>query len=493
VLIVFSTIFIAYTIVVIIVFILFYFRRNLQPLKSRSPQWIVFSTIFAYAMVAHTCFAEIFSPRFYFDDAYPCTLFIYWSYFCTPPVLYGYYVRCWKLYLIFNINLEKVRLIGTNFPEFAKRNMLEDKYVLKFLWIPFSISLFIGLMIHGLDYHFDGSQPCPKVTLVTVLYGILMLMIFALLAIVYKLRKVDDGYSIKKELQLNSLSWTILGSLFFIFYAIFRKQVEVVLNNSLPSLVLILLLVISTCISCIWPLYLTYSRYWNVSYRIRNQSQSIVDLNTSLKRTIEDTIGRKFFLEFLVSEFCAENLLFWMAAFRFKNLETGDENIDVTTFTRATDIETLEQLISVNPTSTKSEDDSSFPPDTISFFVPKTAEGVTDAVVALTQVSHSDYEIGEVNADKIKEIADIIYTYYIKVGAPLEVNLSDTVRVEMKKRMDNKEYSLTMFEEAEKAVYKDMSRNSFPRFLLSERFKEYEKKNEQETNKEIRLLAARLI
>jgi len=59
--------------------------------------------------------------------------------------------------------------------------------------------------------------------------------------------------------------------------------------------------------------------------------------------------------------------------------------------------------------------------------------------------------------------------------------------------MDNKEYSLVMFEEAEKAVYKDMSRNSFPRFLLSDRFKEYEKENEQETHKEIRLLAARLI
>jgi len=489
---VFSTIFVIYSIVVIIVLILFYFRRNLQPLKSRSPQWIVFSTVFAYAIVGHTCFAEIFSPRFYSTNAYPCTLFIYFSYFCTPPILYGYYVRCWKLHLIFNINMEKAHLIGTSFPEFAKRNMLEDKYVLKFLWIPFSISLFIGLMIDGLGYHF-GRDECPKVTSVTVLYGILMLMILALLFVVYKLRKVDDGYSIKKELQINSLTWTILGSIFFISYSIFRTQVEVVLNNSLPALVLVLLLVISTCVSCIWPLYLTYSRYWNVSYRIRNQSQSIVDLNTSLKRTIEDTIGRKYFLEFLVSEFCAENLLFWMAAFRFKNLKTGDENIDVAAFTRATDVETLEQLININPMSTRSEEDGNFSRESASFFAPKTAEGVSDAVVALTQVSHSDYKIGEVNDDKIKEIADIIYTYYIKVEAPLEVNLSDTVRVEMKKRMDNKEYSLVMFEEAEKAVYKDMSRNSFPRFLLSDRFKEYEKENEQETHKEIRLLAARLI
>jgi len=98
----------------------------------------------------------------------------------------------------------------------------------------------------------------------------------------------------------------------------------------------------------------------------------------------------------------------------------------------------------------------------------------------------------QLSPEKI-EVAKNIYNVYIMSGAPLEVNLSDKVRDNINNRIQKNEYSLLMYQEAEKAVFHDLVTDAFPRFLLSEYFKKYKQQSLVETGTEMALIIANLV
>jgi len=100
--------------------------------------------------------------------------------------------------------------------------------------------------------------------------------------------------------------------------------------------------------------------------------------------------------------------------------------------------------------------------------------------------------VKQLSNEKI-EVAKNIYNVYITSGGPLEVNLSDKVRDNINNRIQKNEYSILMYQEAEKAVFHDLVTDAFPRFLLSEYYKKYKQQSLVETGKEMGLIIANLV
>jgi len=118
-------------------------------------------------------------------------------------------------------------------------------------------------------------------------------------------------------------------------------------------------------------------------------------------------------------------------------------------------------------------------------------EITTGATSEITTGATSE-NVVQLSPEKI-EVAKNIYNVYIMSGAPLEVNLSDKVRDNINNRIQKNEYSLLMYQEAEKAVFHDLVTDAFPRFLLSEYFKKYKQQSLVETGTEMALIIANLV
>jgi len=194
-------------------------------------------------------------------------------------------------------------------------------------------------------------------------------------------------------------------------------------------------------------------------------------------------------------EFCVENLLFWQAAYKYRNapsttsLRLKRERTKSKIFKKDKSSDEVTKLASLSesnkeiklaPLSTKSDTDDS--PSTVNSTttlnkIPSISK--MPSLPQLTDVSSmtsSDDSPKLIPADKKAEAFDI-YEKFIKVGAVLEVNISDPIRKEVMRNIQSGEFDLRVFQEVEKYIYYELSADSFGRFKKSYLYTKYERES----------------
>ncbi|CAF0794481.1 unnamed protein product [Rotaria sordida] len=78
-------------------------------------------------------------------------------------------------------------------------------------------------------------------------------------------------------------------------------------------------------------------------------------------------------------------------------------------------------------------------------------------------------EIRNCPLSQIKQKADYVYQEHLAPNAPQEVNINDTIRTKIIKQLDNPNRDI--FIEAEKHIIELMKKNSYPRFIHSEHYR----------------------
>ncbi|CAF1348894.1 unnamed protein product [Rotaria magnacalcarata] len=78
-------------------------------------------------------------------------------------------------------------------------------------------------------------------------------------------------------------------------------------------------------------------------------------------------------------------------------------------------------------------------------------------------------EIRNCPLSQMKQKAEVIYREHLAPNAPQEVNINDTIRTKIIKQLENP--SREMFFEAEKHIIELMKKNSYPRFVQSEQYR----------------------
>lgn len=87
------------------------------------------------------------------------------------------------------------------------------------------------------------------------------------------------------------------------------------------------------------------------------------------------------------------------------------------------------------------------------------------------------------DAEEVKETADQIFTTYVTVGAPFEINIPNDIRNVVGTNVQKNPIPLDAFFEAEKAVYNSMEKESFPRFQKNKLYQNWKNANPDQAKK----------
>lgn len=87
------------------------------------------------------------------------------------------------------------------------------------------------------------------------------------------------------------------------------------------------------------------------------------------------------------------------------------------------------------------------------------------------------------DADEIKETADQIFTTYVTVGAPFEINIPNDIRNIVGSNVQKAPIPVDSFFESEKAVYTSMEKESFPRFQKNKLYQNWKNANPDSAKK----------
>jgi hypothetical protein len=397
--------------------VLFWQRREIQPIKARSPGLVVLSDIILLLWVILLCIQRI--ER----DQYPCLLNV-WSGFIGLVVLFNTYIwRCWVLYFTFGITQERLDGVSKQNSLFVKnRYFISAPFAFKFmgsltviLVLPCGILTSTSQVLPG-----QSGEGCNLEWGLSVLAVYVGVYVCIFLWFAFKLRQVVDGFKIKEEMKLSGTIAVIV----FIPWVIFNQSAKTINRETFPFSTLFLLLGVSSAFagSTLWPLYRTYQPLEEI-----HSLQIPEDVNT-LHGVLSTAEGVKSFRKYLTTEFSVENILFYseVEEYRAKKKEQ--------------------------------------------------AEGkVTEEVL-----------LGE---------AQRIYAKYIINDAPFQVNLPDQIMKELEDGLKelfsgngqvvervhhghgddlpNQKEMPTIFDAAQRNIYKLMSTDSFPRYQRSDEYREY--------------------
>lgn len=336
---------------------MFWRRREIQPIKARSPYLVLVCDIVLVVFVLVLCLQRIFV------DDYPCLLNVWAAFIGTLVLCNTYLLRCWHLYFTYRVTQEKLKaskVIRTessrdlfrsgptsdSSESFAKgdnhdsdsandksQGSLADpssfskyqKYtrvssLVKILGVVTLFLLIPCVIITNVKEELKNSSGdnCDKrvADIVLGVYAGIYILCFA--AFAFNLRQVVDAFMIKEELRFTALVGVLAVLPWFLFNNAFR-DVNV---NVFPfsTLVLVLAVTFAMGASTFYPLY-----------RSVYSPPPLDDLNVpadmaTLRGLISDPDGFESFKEFLSKEFSVENILFWKEVEDFRQKKAQSSN-----------------------------------------------------------------------------------------------------------------------------------------------------------------------
>jgi len=301
----------------------FWKRKDIQPIKARSPGLVVINDVILILYVALLCFQRIFA------DDYPCLLTLWSGHVGTILLLNVYLCRCWTLYYTFHLTQERVLAAKdatrTKRPSFFMRN----KHLIGalFLFKLFGIVTVVLVAPCGIltatnpelahqkgEPHIDGDNGCRRMWGDTLLAVYVACYIVCFIYFGFSLRAVVDGFKIKSELKATSLVCLLAVIPWFVFNNL-EKEIN---RDTFPfsTLALIVAAVAAFVLSTVVPLYRSLSLGADVLGELKDVPEDL----TSLRGLLQTSAGFESFKKFLTKEFSVENILFWAEVDSFRRL-----------------------------------------------------------------------------------------------------------------------------------------------------------------------------
>jgi hypothetical protein len=356
-------------------------------------------------------------------SSYPCMANLWTSYIGIVILFNTYLWRCWTLYFSFNVTqlrLSGVDMNSANLPFFIKnRFYASSEFLTKFTAV-----LFLILMIPAIvtsfnpDVQSDSGDSCKGLQVAQVIIAIYVLCyIIAFLLFSIGLRAVVDNFKIKEELR----STGIIGIAAVIVYGVFNLALKDINNKTFPfsTLGLLIAVIYAFYASTIAPLWRSY----HAPPKVEDSAVDVQQMET-LSALIQHDAGFESFRKFLSAEFSVENLLFWK------------------------DIDTFRKKIRDNQS-------------------PEFVTSENQRLYAKYIVEDSPFQVNlpEKIVDNVKAVID-------GKSSPPTISPSD-VRLEEGKSDRTAPSPPTIFDEAQKSIFKLMESDSFPRYKSSDQYRDF--------------------
>eukprot|EP01113_Clastostelium_recurvatum_P031314 TRINITY_DN3897_c0_g1_i1.p1 TRINITY_DN3897_c0_g1~~TRINITY_DN3897_c0_g1_i1.p1 ORF type:complete len:471 (+),score=135.89 TRINITY_DN3897_c0_g1_i1:181-1593(+) len=415
--------------------LVFYLRRNRQPIKARSPLLLICSALAGFLLLVYMALRTVIS------DLIPCPTTYYVAIFFFILYFIPWLMRCYRLYRVFDFNVAKsnmfsMPLLSTTVSSYSsssssstapmtlkgrnedeehspskdefqriidKRATLTEMYMLRLLFIiMIAVAVILGALHAGLSttHLATGTAGCNITERWTVLAvsALVVLMVIVFIFLVFKMKYVSDAFSINNELKLVCLIATLFVTVNLVLMSLddYAWPKTPYIGYITGSLVICGLL-----ISVGWPLWRSFfPKKGGDDMQLKQLGDDTFTLPPRnpdffvFVEFLKDPEARRSFQEFLVNEFSVENILFWQ---------------DVQTF----------RLSGDNP------------------------------------------------AD-LQRISDELVSKYVNNGSPMQINVSSTTNTAIKRVVSgDTPVSVTMFDNAENEIIHLMKNDSYPRFLDS--------------------------
>jgi hypothetical protein len=307
----------------------FWHRRNVQPIKARSPFLVIVTNSVLILYVFLLCIQRIMVA------SYPCFLNLWSGYIGTIVLFNAYLWRCWTLYFTYNLTQEKLAgaasrasvsspaSLSDSSVHSRKSFFLSNQHLIKsdFLAKFFGSILVLLLLPAGLftasheEINSQSGDGCSFSWAAYLLaaYVVLYVTVFSLFA--FSLRGVMDGFKIKAELKSTGIIGILAVVPWFLFNNI--SSLKTINENSFPfSTVSLIAAATSAFItSTIIPLFESIFQP-----PILTDLSIPSNLNT-LAGLIGTPVGLRLFQQFLSKEFSVENILFYQEVEELRRLK----------------------------------------------------------------------------------------------------------------------------------------------------------------------------
>jgi len=402
----------------------FYERRDVQPIKARSPVLVVWTDIVLILYSFSLCMQRIF------DTSFPCELTLWCAYIGTVFLANTYLWRCWTLFFTFHLTQQKLKDQSMrDLPFFIRnRHYISTPFLAKIFLILLLLSCIPPLILQATTTIQEQSDTdtCDLSWGRYPLIGYLVLYCVVFLFFAYNLRSVVDGFQIKNELKFSGV--TVIISI--VPWAVFNEDPTLGsnFNSDVFPVSTFSLLVAITCLfgaSTIWPLFRSIYK----PPTIRTDIPDNLDVLSSLISTKE---GFDSFRKFLTAEFSVENLLFY------------------------SEVEELRGKIRESP---------------IDFL-----KGESQRLFAKYIVMDSPFQVNL--PDAIVQTLDAKMTLYQKEG--IIEQRDEVYRRDVSGRLIE---NPTVFDEAQRSIYNLMDSDSFPRYKSSAMYMRFVEMIKQQRHK----------
>jgi hypothetical protein len=285
----------------------FYVRRDIQPIKARSPYLVLLcdAVLILYSFVS--------SVQRLLGDSYPCYLNLWASYVGTLVLCNTYLIRCFHLFFKYFLTQEKLNRSleidkgGLDDSFFIRyRNWTNVSFLAK-IQIAFLLLLLIPCAVlsytNASELRGAGGDNCDKAWGNDLLAAYAAGYILLFLAFGWNLRQVVDGFMIKQELRFTAFIGVAVVIPWFIFNNVFQS-----VNTSVfPFSTFVILVGIFFAMAASTGLPLYRSIYKPLALDDLHVAEDIA----TLKGLLSDPDGFNSFKNFLSHEFSVENILFW--------------------------------------------------------------------------------------------------------------------------------------------------------------------------------------
>lgn len=280
-------------------------RKNIQPLKFREPKLMLISLIGSGITLGMICFREL-DP-----DQFSCSLYVWISCMFPPTFFAPYALRCLRLKFIYHWlqsgplthSASKSDPSGINDYEWytARRKWVASGSLLIIFLVIFAIHIVLAYTIDmSLQISIENRIPFKEIGGVGCIFDnefvpffVISLMYIILFALcLASLNDAQDHYGSKKEFYLCSAVWVLCLIPFFVgnLFPEFYWTDEVFANANW----IIVMIILSTIISIVHPLCMTY--YPSVNQSLHNRPAYV----TSTSIIVGDPHLRNIFSEYIV-------------------------------------------------------------------------------------------------------------------------------------------------------------------------------------------------
>ncbi|SPQ96644.1 unnamed protein product (mitochondrion) [Plasmodiophora brassicae] len=301
----------------------FWLRKDLQPIKARSPKQLVFGNVVFIVFMVVLCMQRVFWKT------YPCVLNLWQGYLGLIAIGNIYAVRAWMLYCAYTVTQLQIHQDDSSANDAVQRlrRYLSSEFIIKRVLLA-SLPLLIApaAATVTVPHLVNGVGNCDRGFADYVLAAFFGAYLALFLWIAYKLQDVFDGFGIKAELK--TVGWTGLVSLptwmFFNTVHVLKDFNQNVFPIS--TFGILIAIIIAFVRGTVWPLHRSY--VLNATKRAGSERDLPTDRDsrspdalagktvstlTCLRDVLSSDIGIDAFRTFCASEFAAENILFYEA------------------------------------------------------------------------------------------------------------------------------------------------------------------------------------